>query len=447
MDGRYIVDPENGTITDLETGQPLNFEDIKDKASVGVVPEGPSFADRSAMYHAEGQYDFKNQIDWMNLQVGASFRLFDLGSDGTIFPDTVGNEITIAEYGIYAQASKNLTDNFKLSGSLRYDKNENFDGQINPRISGVYTIAKNHNIRASYQTGFRFPTTQGQYIDLSVVTARLLGGLPEFYEAYDLPRRSSSGQFLSFTTASVNDFRDAIFAGQSPDAAAANLVEYTEAQPVMPEQVKSIEFGYKSLINNRLLIDAVYYYNIFNDFITQIQVVTAGENPDGSPNPLTLLSGSDQNTFQIYTNLDDRVTAQGFAVGLDYSFDGGYIIGGNYNWNKLVGGFDEGIQNDFNTPEHKFNVNFGNRKLTDRLGFNITYRWQDAFRWESSFAIGPVPAYGTLDAQLSYRLPDIKSIIKVGGSNVLNDYYIQSLGGPNIGAIYYVSITFDELMK
>ena len=101
----------------------------------GVVPVGPLFDDESNMYQGEFQYDFKNEIDFMELQVGASFRLFELRSNGTIFPDTTG-AITIREYGAYAQAAKSLTDNFKLSGSVRFDKNENFNGQINPRISG-----------------------------------------------------------------------------------------------------------------------------------------------------------------------------------------------------------------------------------------------------------------------------------------------------------------------
>ena len=81
------------------------------------------------------------------------------------------------------------------------------------------------------------------------------------------------------------------------------------------------------------------------------------------------------------------------------------------------------------------------------VGFNITYRWQTEFEWQSSFAIGTVPAYSTLDAQVSYKLEPLKSVVKVGGSNLFNNYYIQSLGGPNIGAIYYVSITFDQLMN
>ncbi|XOV94031.1 MAG: TonB-dependent receptor domain-containing protein [Bacteroidota bacterium] len=441
------------------------YQTIKQNELKGVVPFGPLFDDKSNMYQGEIQYDFKNKIDFIDLQAGTSFRMFELRSNGTIFPDTTG-AITIKEFGGYMQAGKNITDDFRLSGSIRFDKNENFNGQVNPRISGVYTIGENHNFRASFQTGFRNPTTQGQYISLDIITGRLLGGLPSFYEYYDLTRTSSTGVPLAFTGGSVNEFRNYVFQGNSPfDPAATSLLEpFTSFKPVKPEKVKSMEFGYKSLIGNNLLIDAVFYYNIYTSFITQIRVMVASEltqqdaddvNADaganivsaGDPAYNSILRGTSTNNYQIYTNLDDRVTSQGAAIGLTYSLPRGYTLGGNYSWNKLIGGFTENNLSEFNTPEHKFNINFGNRKVVDNFGFNITYRWQESFEWQSSFAIGQVPAYNTVDAQVSYRLPDIKSVLKVGGSNLFNQYYVQSLGGPSIGAIYYVSITFDELMN
>lgn len=444
VDSRYIMDV-NGTTTDPNTGEVLSFKDLKRRALQGKVPLGPSFADKSGMYHVEGQYDFRNEISFMDLQVGGSYRIYDLGSKGTIFPDTAGNPISIKEFGVYAQAGKRVTDNFKLSGSVRFDKNENFKGQVNPRISGVYTVNKNHNLRVSVQTGFRFPTTQGQYIDLDVLSSRLVGGLPEFYENYlTNPNR------VYYQGGSVNAFRNDIFRGSSLDQAATdNLQEYTYSKSkfVKPEQVRSLELGYKSLINNNLLVDAVYYYNIYNDFITQELVVAADKDANGDPNYLTILTSDASNAYSIYTNLESTVKTQGAALGLTYSLAGGYTLGGNYTWSKFISGYNENTLNDFNTPEHKFNASFGNRKLTDKIGFNVTYRWQEAFRWESSFAIGTVPAYQTVDAQVSYKLKPIKSMLKLGGSNIFQKYYLQSLGGPNIGAIYYVSITFDELMN
>ena len=418
------------------------FNAAKKEALQGTIPQGPLFADRSGMYHAEGQYDFKNEIDFMDLQVGGSFRRFNLNSQGTIFADTAG-AIGINEFGAYAQAAKRLNDFVKLSGSVRYDKNQNFKGQINPRISGVFSVADDHNIRVSYQTGFRIPTTQGQYIDLDVISSRLLGGLPEFYEKY-LP---DPGNNYYYDLGSVLAFRNNFFSTGQFDTSLLNRFADGDFESVKPERVRSFEAGYKSLISNKLMIDAVYYHNTYTDFITQIGVVAGSSDGAGNVNPASLISGSAANTYNIYTNLSDEVTTQGAAIGLDYSLQKGYFVTGNYNWNQFIGGYTASTLNDFNTPEHKFNINFGNRKLTDRLGFNLTYRWQDAFQWESSFARGEVPSYATFDGQISYKIPDLKSIVRVGGSNLLNNSYYMSLGGPNIGAIYYISITFDELMK
>jgi len=277
----------------------------------------------------------------------------------------------------------------------------------------------------------------------------LLGGLPRYAEKYGLVRQSSTGVPLSYEGISVQNFRREIFSGSSVPQAAAELVPFTEFNPVKPEQIRAIEFGYKSLIENRLLVDLSYYYNRYNDFITNVVVVVAQEGVGGDPNLLTILNGTSDNTFSIYTNAPGSVTAQGAVVGLTYNLARGYTVSGNYNWNYLSD-VPEGFIAEFNTPEHKMNFSFGNRKVTDKFGFNVTWRWQTSFDWQSSFTaytLYPVPAYNTLDAQVSYKVPTIRSIVKLGGSNILNSKYIQSGGGPNISGLYYVSITFDELMN
>ena len=440
------------------------FADLKAQASQGIVPAGPKFSDKTRLYHAEGQYDFKNEVDFMELQVGGSFRQFDLRSGGTIFDDEA-NPITINEYGAYVAAGKWLGDRkFKLSGSARYDKNQNFKGRLNPRISGLLKLGQNHNLRASYQTGFRVPTTQGQYIDLSILTARLLGGLEGGVNKYQLYRTSSTGQNLSFDGFSVESFAKGVFdGGTNPAAIAANVSKLQPFvwNPVKPEKVQKVEIGYKGLIDNRLLVDLTYYYNVYNDFITQVRVRIASELSDGSPNYASLLNGSaltkasdgtiTGNTAQLYTNFTEQVTGQGAVAGLTYSLPKGYTIGANYNWNVLIKKPDPNkFLTEFNTPEHKVNFSFGNRKVTDNLGFSVNMRWQTEFEWQSSFTIpanGNVPSYTTVDAQLTYKLTAMKSTMKLGGSNLLNQRYIQSLGGPNIGAIYYLSLTFDDLLN
>jgi outer membrane receptor protein involved in Fe transport len=69
-----------------------------------------------------------------------------------------------------------MDDRLKFTGSIRYDKAQNFDGNYSPRLSVVYSGGqnKNHN-RGSFQTGFRNPSTQDQYIGFNVGSAILLG--------------------------------------------------------------------------------------------------------------------------------------------------------------------------------------------------------------------------------------------------------------------------------
>lgn len=463
------------------------FEDAKRAARSAVIPGGSLFADKTAMYHYEGQYNFKNQIKFMELMVGASFRYFDLQSNGTIFPDGPNNKITIQEQGAYVQAAKKvLDDKLKLTGSVRYDKNQNFNEQFNPRISAVFSPNDKHNFRVSLQTGFRNPTTQAQHIDLNVLTARLLGGLPYYAQKYDIFNNA-------YTQASVNEYtrtltqnlaNPAYVAGLGGRANAglalgdpttlAKLQPITGFSPVKPEQVRSIEVGYKGLIGDKILFDIAYYYNSYTNFITQLFLRKAAGPIDASVpqtpgfifdprteqnvrNAQTLLTPGSfstvpggplvENSFSTYTNFNQEVTSQGIAAGLEYSLPKGYRVTGNYNWNRLNTALTPGFLAEFNTPEHKFNLGFGNRKLTDKIGFNVNYRYQNAFLWESTFAQGIVPEVGVVDAQVSYKLKNIKSMIKIGGSNLTNERYVLNYGGPTLGAVYYVSITFDELMN
>lgn len=433
------------------------FDAAVDNALGATIPNGALFDDSSRFYHAEGQYDFKNEIDFASVQIGASYRQYQLRSNGTIFDDADGG-VDINEWGAYMQASRALADDkVKLTGSIRYDKNENFDGQFSPRVSSVFTVAPNHNIRASFQTGFRNPTTQGQYIDLNVITARLLGGLPQFADKYNITQNSYTFESVQELTNTVLEDPSTLSDPAQQTAAIQNLDAYSTHDAVKPEQIQAFEVGYKAIIAERLFFDAAYYYNIYDDFITQIRVRQAAgafiENPQTPADFQTngqiaasLLSGDFNNTFQIYTNNDNTVKAQGAVVGLNYTTPGGYRLGFNYNWNDLISDLGT-FQNDFNTPEHKINVTLGNRNLVDNFGFNISYRWQDAFRWESSFVQTDVDAVSTIDAQVSYTVPQYNARLKVGGSNITNEQHVMNGGGPSLGAIYYVSLTFDQLFR
>jgi len=385
---------------------------------------GAKFDDKSNLYHYEGLYNFTNLFNKVvEFQVGASYRLYDLNSAGTIFNDLT-NSIDIKEYGSFAQIGKKFfNDKVKFTFAGRYDKSQNFEGRFTPRVTGVFTVAKNNNIRVSYQTGYRNPTTQNQYIDLSVGggTQRLIGGLPEImFNKYHLDTNKP------YTDVSYRAYLASAATTGAPNPALLQAYNF-DARGVRPESVQSYELGYKGLLLPNLLIDAYGYYSIYKDFITAVDVY---QNVGGS-----------FVKFGVPVNAEGEVNSYGAALGLDYLI-GKYNISGNVSYNE-IGDLPVNYINDFNTPKIRYNLGFGNKEIIKNFGFNLAYRWQDQFYWNSSFASGQVPAYSSLDAQVSLRIPSVQSIIKLGGSNVLNKYYFTSYGNPSAGAIYYVAISFN----
>lgn len=417
--------------------------------SQSIADGGAKFLDKSKLFHVEGSWDLSERIDWAEVVVGANWRRYSLVSEGTLFAlDENDEEVSFNEWGAYGQLTKRfIDDNLTIQASARYDKNEFFEGQLSPRISAVGTLSGNHNIRGSFQRGFRIPTTQDQFIDLDVVTRRLIGSNDLLVDRYNFV----SNQV--YKTNSVN-------AARATGNVALLENEDRVNQDFKTEKVNTFEVGYKGLfMDGRLLIDAYYYYSVYSDFIAEIDFTQAvpngltGANADsGTPAQRGQIVNGTVATqrYGFDINADGKVKSQGWAAQVDYTLDRGYFVGANVAYNELISQDDllaQGFRASYNTPKYRYNLKFGNRKVTDKIGFNITYRWQQAFLWESSFGVGIVPEYGSLDAQVSYKIPEWKSTIKVGASNLLNDRYTTSFGNPSVGGIYYVQITFDEFFK
>lgn len=531
------------------------FNRLYDAVSTGSIAtgKGGAFEDNSNLYHAEGVYNFKNQIKAIDLLVGANVRQYQLASNGTLFADQVEGrtgKIKINEFGAFAQASKSLfADHLKLTASTRYDKNQNFEGQFTPRVSAVATFGE-HNIRLSYQTGFRIPTTQNQYIDLQTPQARLIGGLEEFYNRYNLSNSYSRAnvaevgaaitatasstafqaqqqqaltaiitpqvvagvteQVRAGVTAQVNA---AVAAGQIPASAAAaaiaagvtaqlatpavqglitqnvtaqvtaNAANYIQAKAVeanigqlkpyqrkqfKPERVASYEIGYRSVFNKRLFVDAYYYYSVYTNFIGAVVLLqpTASLSPASPTNPAPLpvssgvFGGGTRRVFSAPANSSERITASGWAIGLNYALNKGYGLSGNLANNELNNFVpsDELQTSGFNTPKYRWNLGFTKRAVGgSNIGFGIAFKHQSSFEWQGFgqptevgvplYANTIVPVINNFDAQVNYKVQSIKSIIKVGATNLFGKPYYQAYGSPYIGTTYYVGVTFDELLN
>ncbi len=217
----------------------------------------------------------------------------------------------------------------------------------------------------------------------------------------------------------------------------------TENGPIImpglsPEKVVSSEIGYKGLfLGKKLFLDSYVYYNKYKGF-EAVQLVAQ----------LAADAGTEKDQlFQTYFTTDQPVSSFGWAVSLDYMTPIGMLIKSNVAFNKLLEGIDDpGVEARFNSPDYRANLSVGHHAILPNLGFNLNFHWQRGFLWESGFGAGYIPAFTTMDAHVSYRVVAIKTTFKLGGSNILNKYYTTSFGSAQIGALFYVSLVYEDIL-
>jgi len=431
---------------------------FKESVNDPDLSTGSKFQDASKYYHVDGNYNFSHLTDFADIQVGTSYRRYSLNSSGTIYTDFDG-AIDYSEFGIYTQIQKKFdlseSSSLKLTGSIRYDKSEFFDGFLSPRLSAGFTINKNHNIRASVQTGFRNPTTQDLFIGLDAGRAILVGSAPDNLDRYSRSYGvSGGGQALGVPASVVQTGRAAYensYSLSSVQALGATgnpaVLEIANPEVVKPEQVTSAEIGYRGKLD-KVIVDFSAYRNSYKDFISQETVIAPlyGTVGDGALS-VAAIANADYKAYSTYTNAEADVNSYGASIGLSTKIFGDYDLSANYTYSKLD--FDQESYPDFvtnfNTPEHKFKASLGNTDLFKNFGFNLAYRFTDDYFWEASFGNGLVPEYHTLDAQINLRVPSMKSTFKAGGTNLLGNEYFTAFGTGFIGSMYYVSWTINNL--
>ena len=447
----------------------------------GSIPDAPitggaALIQKSRLYHGEAQWDLSNKIKVFDMLVGGDARIYEIIPDGNNFVDfsrpiaernkplkdgSFGTNVYYKKFGTFSQLTKTFFDDkLKLFASLRFDYNPEFDPKFTPRIAGVYTLKQKHNFRVTYQQGYRYPALFEALSYVNNGRVKRVGSLSYINEGLGYLDNS-------YTQASVVDFNAVVSAAGNSDSAALanrNLLVVANLPKARPEKINSFEVGYKSvLLHNKLVIDIDAYTNKYDGFLGQVQVfVPKGEtvssdaavlamldrNRDATAATASTAASKGQERYRVYTNAKNTYTNYGAGFAVTYNFFKKYIIAGNVSFNKMKSGKTKDIfVTGFNTPSWMTNLSFGNKEIFKNIGFNIVWRWQDALVWESPLVTGNVSAYSSIDAQVSFYLPKLKSRIKLGGSNIFDHRFIQYAGGPTLGALYYAAVTVDGLLN
>ena len=444
-------------------------EKVKELAQINNWDRGAGLKLKSKIFQVEGQYNLSHLVKYFDLLVGAEFRDFNVSPDGNSFINPEGinagglsfdssklfKNFNYYKVGGFFQATKTVwKERIKFVAALRVDKVQYFKPAVNPRLAVVISPTPKHNFRVSWQNGYRFPTLfEGfSYVDNGGV--KRLGGLEVLAGGQNIIENS-------YVRQTVRDFNNAVKDDQNTGLTEVQAIEKNKGilqkSPfgyIKPERINSIEIGYKGLFyKDKIYIDVDYYFNIYHDFIGQVEITRINQGTIGTDDSTVYFARSagsyGKNTnFRLFTNSQAVVRNHGVSAAFSYNFWKTFTVTANYSWAKL-----KGIKNTdilipaFNSPEHTVNVSIGAKEAFKNFGFNITWRWQSRFYWESQLAPGYVPSFNTLDAQVNYRVPKAFSTFKIGATNITNKYYTQYVGGPSIGSVLYFSWTVDGIFE
>lgn len=404
-----------------------------DQIDIESIRESVAFIDDTEIYDSELQYN--DQFGDLNLVAGLNYRNYLPESQGTYLEDGQGQDISRELFGGYAQLDYDVVpDKLQLVAAARVDANTDYDTQFSPKGSVVYTAVPGHNIRATYNRAFTTPTIlqSHAYIPVPDLFAPgysfLIGGNTEGYTIED------------------------------PSGNVVNTID-----PTSPEEVNSMELGYKGAFGEKLFIDVVGYYSWYQNFIGT-DVVADGINTIAYRNgEQVLVDGSTFTALQTYINFGEA-EVQGFDLGLNYYFNDRYSMNANLSTIKLVDFTNEttDAQLPLNTPPLKIKGGFTAKKLFDNDAIRnpfvkINGRWQDSYQflsgyWNTNVLLDDngdltdkeeLPSKFELDLSLGFDVMDTGLSLQASINNVFDTEKVDQLGTPPMGRTIWVSLKYN----
>lgn len=428
----------------LPVGSPL-FNQLREQivSGVGLIDVNGTKTVRGAAFANTARFwDISGQREWnfnkINFILGGSYRTHLLQSAGTLFSDGPNSPITpntndvqrrdrIVNWdgGAYGQIRYALwQDRLKLAAAGRFDRFRNFGSRFSPRVSAVLTLGDNrqHNFRLNYAQAFRQPAQLDQFIYLDFGTLLVAGNVENGYQGLNAVSALPNGQ-------------------TNPD-----FLKPITLKKIAPEQVNTWEIGYKGQLVKGLYMDLSYYRSLYNNFIGTLRFYGREDGLAPTGVPLPTVSGdfakptTDRTRgrlMQTWANADRQVQTQGLVASVEYFYSKKLNLNANYTWSHINEADVPGLILGFNTPTHKFNVGV-NGEVIKNLTYAFNYRHNSGYTYFMPIDEGYINAFGVVDGQVSYRLPKLKSSLRLGGTNLLNTNAVQVYGAASMGRVVYV---------
>lgn len=407
--------------------------------------------EESQRLNADVQYNKKFENAGLHLIASMDFQNQRPNGYGLTLVDSF-DRIRIDQIGAVLQVEQMLPLGFRITGAMRFDHHSDFGDFFAPKLTLVKEIGVGH-VRAGFAKAYAMPTILHMY-----------AGVSRFYFG-------NSGAGINYLPNGAS-FSD-------PSA-----VRRTD--PLLPEDVRSWELGYKGKFSEKLFIDVSGYYARSINFITPpLPVQGRALEVNGIPvthNPMfagMILNDTLRNAVFTRNINFAEVNTWGLDVGVTWSFH--RYIGCSFNYSWIDSDITDGrLENDanknnvisadersLNAPHHR-----GSAKLllTDLLKgrFHCTLgaRYVQQYDFYSGMQIGteegegmkgavsgnpavnynfdwgPLGGFTTFDFRAGYALTE-NLTVNLNISNVFNTRQIEFVGSPSIGRLMMIEVKVD----
>jgi outer membrane receptor protein involved in Fe transport len=392
---------------------------------------GARARETSRTLHAEGQWNRRFADTRGRFVLGASARRQSIDSRGTLFdPDADGRSDEY--FAAFGQVEFLVHPKFKLVAAGRVDEGSLFELQFSPRLGAVFSPRPDHALRLTANRAYLTPSALERFIAFPVAAPldlRLLeAGL----------RASPLGPAL----AGVPD-------GTLFTNSAAVPVLLLGNQDLDPQQVRSLELGYKGE-GRRWFLTADAFYNEIDNFVTGARAGVNARYPDWTApgavpeiarggleqavlgavgTGITRLSNG-STAFVLSLGNGGRAQSWGLELATGAQLGGRVRVEANYAYQDFEledGTFEAGDSVQSNTPRNSANFSVSYQS-GDRLRMHAGLRLVEAFDWHTGFYRGRVPSSQTVDLTASYALsPSLR--LALAGTNVLDQQRYHVFGG------------------
>lgn len=320
------------------------------------------------IHHAEVQYNFTQLQEKLFVVLGASHRLINIDTKGTLMIDPRNDNTS----SLFTQLEYKFGSSFKTVGAVRWDRSSLHESEISPKVALVYNFNPAHSIRLTYNQAFQAPNYSEQYLYVK-----------------------SPPTIPPFTTSTL----------------------YQGNPDLITEKITGYEFGYKGIYYNSLFITFDVYYNQLKDFITDL-------GPTGG----SIFEDGVRYSIWSYNNAG-KVNEYGFEVSANYYLSDEIVLNGNYSYFGFE--IIEKDPNDYllpNSPKFKFNggITYYHPNGHDA---SIQVKHVPTFPWAAGiFRDGEVLEYTMLNVGGTYRVNNYLRL-NLNVTNILNQEHYEILGG------------------